>query len=120
MKILIVDDSRTMRMIIRRTMKEAGFGGHDVVEAANGVEALDVIDKEVPDLILSDWNMPQMTGIQLLEKLKGKNSKIPFGFVTSEGTDEMKGRASSLGARFYLTKPFTADAFAEQLQKFIK
>lgn len=115
MKILVVDDSKAMRLIVKRTLRQAGFGDHTVKEASNGLEALDIVDEWVPDLILSDWNMPEMNGIELLQKLNGDGSKVKFGFVTSEGTGEMRRKAAEEGALFLIAKPFKADTFAEVL-----
>lgn len=116
MKILIVDDSRVMRSIVTRTLRQAGFEEHDVVQAGNGVEALDVIAEEIPDLVLSDWNMPEMTGIELLRTLRDQGDATPFGFVTSEGSPEMRQRAEDAGAAFLIAKPFTPEVFAEALE----
>ena len=115
MKVLVVDDSRVMRQIVVRTLRQAGFGDLDIVEAANGAQALDVVPAEVPDLVLSDWNMPEMTGIELLAALRARGDDTPFGFVTSETSAEMRLRADAAGASFLITKPFNADAFAEAL-----
>lgn len=115
MRILIIDDSRAMRMIVRRTLRQAGYGAHDVAEAENGKQGYDEIHKQKPDLVLCDWNMPEMTGIELLEKLKSEGSSVKFGFVTSEGTQEMRNRASTAGALFLIAKPFTPDAFKSAL-----
>jgi two-component system chemotaxis response regulator CheY len=116
MKILIVDDSRVMRSIVTRTLRQAGFDEHDVVQAGNGVEALEVMADEEPDLVLSDWNMPEMSGIELLRALRGQGDETPFGFVTSEGSAEMRQRAADAGALFLIAKPFTAEVFAEALE----
>ncbi len=115
MKILVVDDSKTMRMIVRRTLRQAGYGSHAVEESANGKEALDSIKASHPDLVLCDWNMPEMNGLELLQALKAEEICVNFGFVTSEGTDEMRSTASENGALFLITKPFTADVFQEKL-----
>lgn len=115
MKILIVDDSRAMRMIVKRTLRQAGFGSHDLEEAGNGVEALETIRGAQPDLVLCDWNMPEMNGIDLLVKLNEEDISIKFGFVTSESTPEMRQRAKDAGALFLIAKPFTPDTFKEQL-----
>ena len=115
MKILIVDDSSVMRKIVLRTLRQAGFGGHDFSEAENGSDALQKIAAAQPDLILSDWNMPEMTGIELLETLNGDGKKIPFAFITSEATDQMKQQAHDAGATAFVTKPFTADSIAAAL-----
>jgi two-component system, chemotaxis family, chemotaxis protein CheY len=116
MKILVVDDSKAMRMIVTRALKStAAYGGATIVEAADGKQALDVIGSEQPDIVLSDWNMPEMTGIELLETLSAQGSSVTFGFVTSESTPEMHDRAMAAGARFLVTKPFTADAIERAL-----
>ncbi|UMG92955.1 response regulator [Nocardioides sp. TF02-7] len=85
MKILIADDSRVMRQIVIRTLRQAGHGGHDILEAENGRVALELVRSESPDLVLSDWNMPEMTGIECLTALRAAGSPVAFGFVTSEG-----------------------------------
>jgi two-component system, chemotaxis family, chemotaxis protein CheY len=115
MKILIADDSRVMRQIVTRTLRQAGFSGHDLVEAADGRQAYDLTISEKPDLVLSDWNMPEMTGIEVLRALRAGGVTVPLGFVTSEGTDEMRQMAEQAGALFLITKPFTADTFADVL-----
>ncbi len=119
MKILIVDDSKAMRMIVKRTLRQAGFGGHDVAEATNGAEALGQIQDARPDLVLCDWNMPEMNGIELLESLNRENIRLKFGFVTSEGTAEMRQRAAEAGALFLISKPFTSDHFQEALSSHV-
>lgn len=116
MKILIVDDSRAMRAIVRRALAASDtYAGAQVVEAADGAQALGVIAAERPDVVLSDWNMPEMTGIELLEALGASGSLPPFGFVTSESTPEMHDRAMAHGARFLVPKPFTPEALASAL-----
>ncbi|TIC83516.1 response regulator [Nocardioides sp. GY 10113] len=119
MKILIADDSRVMRQIVIRTLRQAGHGGHEIVEAENGRQALDMVTTEAPDLVLSDWNMPEMNGIDCLTSLRGAGSQVPFGFVTSEGSDEMRERAAAAGAAFLIAKPFTPEAFDEALRTVI-
>lgn len=114
-KILVADDSRVMRQIVIRTLRQAGYAGHDVVEAENGRDALEKISAEQPDVILSDWNMPEMNGIDVLDTLQASGSTIPFGFVTSEGSEEMRARATASGARFLIAKPFTPEHFSEAL-----
>ena len=115
MKIVVADDSRAMRMIVVRTLRQAGFGGHEVVEAENGREALELVGAHAPDLILSDWNMPEMTGIQFLQALRAQGNGTPFCFVTSEGSDEMREQAAASGALGLIAKPFTAEAFLDVL-----
>jgi two-component system chemotaxis response regulator CheY len=114
-KILIADDSRVMRQIVTRTLRQAGFGGHQLVEAADGQQALNTALAESPDLVLSDWNMPEMTGVEVLRALRAKGIQVKFGFVTSEGTAEMRRAAEEAGALFLITKPFNVDAFRDAL-----
>ncbi|MDO9380438.1 MAG: response regulator [Nocardioidaceae bacterium] len=116
MKILIVDDSRVMRHIVRRTLRQAGYGHVETVEAADGIEALAAVAAESPDLVLSDWNMPQMSGVELLQVLRGRGDQVDFGFVTSEGSAAMRERAAEAGARFVIAKPFTPDDLREHIE----
>ncbi len=115
MKILVADDSKAMRMIVVRTLRQAGLAGHDILEAENGKAAFDVARAEDVDLVLSDWNMPEMTGIELLTALRSAGSTVPFCFVTSEGSDEMRDLAQQSGAMGLIAKPFTPEAFADAL-----
>lgn len=117
MKILVVDDSGVMRKIVIRTLRQAGFGGHDIEEAANGVEALEKIEADTPDVMLTDWNMPEMSGIELVEAIKEKGLEIPFALITSECTTEMREQANGAGAIAFLTKPFTAESMESALAK---
>lgn len=115
MKILIADDSKVMRQIVQRTLRQAGFGHHDFVEAVDGAEGIDKVAAEAPDLVLSDWNMPNKTGIEFLRALRGSGNAVPFGFVTSEGSEEMRAEAKSAGAMFLIAKPFTPEHFEAEL-----
>lgn len=115
MKVIIADDSRVMRQIVLRTLRQAGFGHHDYVEATDGADAFDKVVAERPDLVLSDWNMPNKTGIELLRDLRGSGNAVPFGFVTSEGSEEMRETAQAAGALFLIAKPFTAEHFESAL-----
>jgi len=117
-KILIVDDSKAMRAIVRRHVSQAGFDSAEVSECENGQEALEAVRAARPDIVLSDWNMPVMTGIELLESLRAESIDVPLGFVTSESSDEFKERAFDAGAAFMITKPFTADDFTRCLAPF--
>jgi two-component system chemotaxis response regulator CheY len=112
-KILIADDSRVMRQIVTRTLRQAGFGDHDLVEAADGRQAYELVTTESPDLVISDWNMPGMTGVEVLRRLRASGNGVKFGFVTSECTPEMQQQAEEAGALFFIIKPFTAERFDE-------
>ena len=115
MKILVVDDSRVMRQIVIRTLRQAGYEDQEICEAGDGREALAMASSEHPDLLLSDWNMPEMSGIECLRALRAAGNDVPFGFVTSEGSPEMREQAAAAGASFLIAKPFTADDFADAL-----
>jgi two-component system chemotaxis response regulator CheY len=114
-KILVTDDSRVMRQIVIRTLRQAGYDDHDIIQAEDGREALEMVGSEKPDLVLSDWNMPEMTGIECLEALRASGSQVPFGFVTSEGSPEMRQKAANAGAIFLIAKPFNEDTFKDVL-----
>ena len=115
MDILLVDDSKTMRIILQRAIKQAGYRTLVVAEAENGVQALQKLQGQIPKLILSDWNMPEMNGIDFLREVRAKGSEVPFGFITSEASAEMKTVALETGANFMLTKPFTPDDIQDHL-----
>lgn len=115
MKIVVAEDSRAMRMIVIRTLRQAGLGGHEILEADDGREALELIGRHRPDLILSDWSMPELNGIELLATLRARGDTTPFCFVTSEGSEEMREQAAAAGALGLIAKPFTADAFVDLL-----
>lgn len=119
MKILVVDDSSVMRKIVVRTLRQAGFGGHDIEEAEDGADALAKIEADEPDLVLTDWNMPNMNGIELVRAMKDKSIGTPFAFITSEFTSEMKDQANEAGAVAFLTKPFTAESMESALGKIL-
>jgi len=110
MRILIVDDSKAMRSIVMRAVKAAGFEASTFREATNGAEALASIRAAPPDLVLSDWNMPEMTGIQLLQALRAEGNAVRLGLVTSESDPALRDQAIGAGAMFVITKPFTPDA----------
>ncbi|MFH0921425.1 MAG: response regulator [Fibrobacterota bacterium] len=115
-KILIVDDSPTMLRILVNTLEKAGYP--KIIQAENGLIALDLLAKDADiSLILSDWNMPEMTGIEFLTKVKSneKTKSIPFIMVTSRNVKEDILQAIKLGARDYIVKPFTVDAIKAKL-----
>jgi len=114
--VMIVDDSKAMRLIVRRTLRQAGYADLEVVEATNGKEALDLIVKDEPFLVLSDWNMPEMSGIELLTELRRRESKVRFGFITTEATAPMRDLASAGGALFLIAKPFGPEDFEKALK----
>ena len=121
-KLMIVDDSSTMRKIIKRVLRQAEVEVDNILEAGNGVEALEQLCAN-PDiaLILSDVNMPEMNGIELVKKVREDKDKmtLPIIMVTTEGGESMVETAISSGANGYVTKPFTPDTIRAALDPFI-
>jgi two-component system chemotaxis response regulator CheY len=115
MKLLVVDDSKAMRMIVTRTLRQAGIDGA-VTEASNGKEGLAAVRASAPDLILCDWNMPEMSGYEFLVELRKLGINTPFGFVTSECTVATRQQAADAGASFFIVKPFTPEQFKEAIR----
>jgi len=115
--VLLVDDSSTMRKIIGRSLRQAGIDFDNIFEAGDGLEALEVLEKEKVDIILSDINMPNMDGISFLrEKASRANMKnIPVLMISTETGDDIIGEAKSLGAVGAIKKPFTPDKVNEVL-----
>jgi two-component system chemotaxis response regulator CheY len=116
-KALVVDDSRAIRMILVRILKQIGF---EVQEAANGREALEVIEagNSGVGLVLADWNMPEINGLDLLKRLRGNPalSSLAVVMVTTETEIEQIAEAMEAGANEYVMKPFTQDILVEKLQ----
>jgi len=117
MKVLIVDDFATMRRILRNILKQIGFT--DITEADDGVTGLKELKKEKYDLVLCDWNMPEMPGIDLLKALKADEQlkNIPFVMVTAEAQKDNILEAVKTGVSSYIVKPFTAETVNEKLNK---
>ncbi len=119
MNLLIVDDSAVMRKLVRRGLRQAGFKDLDVQEAEDGVQALETIRGGGIDAVLADWNMPNMTGIEMLETLRSEERDTCVGFVTSEATGPMRQRADDAGAAFFVTKPFTPESLEAALSSIL-
>ena len=118
MKVMIVDDSSSMRMIVKRTLKQAGYD-MEFTEAEDGQIAYDTIHENDPELVLCDWNMPNMNGIEFLRKIRAEGNTVKFGFVTTESTGPMRAEAKDAGAQFLVAKPFTAESFEAALRPVI-
>jgi len=107
MKILVVDDSKAMRALIRRTLRGPRYDAANISEAENGREALDSIRASPPDLVLANFNMPEMSGIELCEQVHDDGLDVSFGFITSDDSEANVARARKAGARFVIGKPFS-------------
>ena len=116
-KILVVDDFATMRRILKGNLRQLGFS--NILEAEDGRLALEELKKNKVDLIISDWNMPNMTGLELLKAVRGDESlkQIPFVMVTAEGQKDNVMEAAKAGVSNYVVKPFTPDTLEEKLKK---
>lgn len=117
--IITVDDSSTMRRIIKNTLIKIGF--NNVLEASNGVEALDVISKNKVDLIITDWNMPEMDGLTFVKTIRSNSEydEIPILMVTTEAAKEDILMALKSGVNNYIVKPFTPDTLKEKVFKLL-
>ena len=115
--VLVVDDFATMRRIVKGVLKQLGFS--NIIEAEDGDLALRELKKEDVGLIISDWKMPNMTGLDLLKAVRGdkKLKDIPFIMVSAEGHKENVMEAVKFGVSNYLVKPFTPETFGEKLEK---
>lgn len=114
--VLTVDDSRVMRDLLRRALEPAGFR---VVQAVDGVDGLRVLDDERPDVIITDINMPNMDGFQLIEAVRGDASRprVPILVLSTESDDAKKARARSAGATGWIVKPFQPEKLVQAIRR---
>ncbi|KVV05337.1 MULTISPECIES: chemotaxis response regulator CheY [Pseudomonas] len=117
MKILIVDDFSTMRRIIKNLLRDLGFT--NTVEADDGITAIPILNTGSIDFLVTDWNMPGMTGIDLLRHVRAdeKLRSLPVLMVTAEAKREQIIEAAQAGVNGYVVKPFTALALKEKIEK---
>ena len=117
MKILVVDDFQTMRRIIRNYLRQLGF--NNVEEAEDGDVALEKLNEGQFDFVITDWNMPKMTGIDLLKKIRAENNfkNIPVLIITAEAEKENVVQAAQAGVNDYIVKPFTPEVLQAKIEK---
>ncbi len=115
MKVLLVDDSRTMRAIQRKILHSLGY--EDIAEANDGIEGLSQVVAEKPDLILLDWNMPNMDGLTFALKLRETRKDIPIIMVTTEAERTRVIEAIRAGVNNYVVKPFTPQMLTEKIEQ---
>ena len=123
MKILIVDDSSTMRRIIGNVVQQLGIAKGDFDEAEDGVVAWGLLQQNKYDVILTDWNMPNMNGLELVKKIRGEGSAhrgTPTVMITTEGGKGEVITALKAGVNNYIVKPFNAQTLKEKLDPFFK
>ncbi len=120
-KVLIVDDSATMRKIVKRKITEVGFTVDEFFEAGDGKQALEVVFNNSVDLILLDWNMPIMNGLEFAQSLKSLDlpEKIPVIMITTEGSPEKITEASTNGVDGFLLKPVTTESISDGLKNYL-
>jgi len=120
MKILTVDDFSTMRRIIRNMLRQLGY--NNVVEAEDGAEALSLLHREKVDFVISDWNMPNMSGLDLLKAIRADDNlkPLPVLLVTAEALKENVVEALKAGVNNYVIKPFTAETLKEKIDAIFK
>jgi two-component system chemotaxis response regulator CheY len=117
MKVLLADDSGTMRTIQKRCLNKLGI--EDIVDAEDGRQALDLFLKIKFDVVLSDWNMPNMDGLTLLKEIRQRDKQVPVIMITTEAERARVVMAIQAGVSDYLVKPFTPDGLNEKLQKWV-
>lgn len=115
MKIMLVDDSRTMRTIQARILTELGYT--DLVEACDGQDALSKLGAALPDLILLDWNMPNMDGLTFLKALRSSGRTMPVLMVTTEAEKTRVVEAIKAGVTNYVVKPFTPESLGARINE---
>ena len=119
MQILVVDDFSTMRRIITNVLRQLGFD--NIVEAEDGAKALHILEGEQVEFVITDWNMPQMSGLDLLKAIRGNDNAskkdIPVLMVTAEALQENIVMAAKEGVNNYIIKPFDAKTLAEKIDK---
>jgi two-component system chemotaxis response regulator CheY len=113
MNVLIVDDYQTMLRIIRNLLKQLGFNNVD--EATDGEMAMDLFGKKNYGLVVSDWNMEPVTGLEFLKTVRGKGSDVPFIMITAESKTENVLAAREAGVSNYIVKPFNAETLKTKL-----
>ncbi|HCR13396.1 chemotaxis response regulator CheY [Solidesulfovibrio sp.] len=117
MRILVVDDFSTMRRIIKNILRQLGF--NNIIEADDGSTAWETLNKDKIDFIISDWNMPNMPGIELLRKVRSSEefAALPFLMVTAEAQQENIIEAVQAKVSNYIVKPFTAETLGQKIDK---
>ena len=118
-KVMVVDDSSVMRQIIKNNLKQLGFELANLLDAEDGEEALQKINQGDVDLVISDWNMPKMTGIDFLKAIRSDEAlkELPFLMVTSEADKEKIMEAVQAGVNQYIVKPFNANQLEEKIKE---
>lgn len=122
LKALVIDDSRVMRSMVMDSLKKTNLGEFEFVEAGDGLEALTKFQADLPDIVFADWNMPKMTGIEFVRRVRASKSHdhIPIVMVTSEKTmGKVEEAIDRAGVNAYITKPFTVPELEKKLSRLV-
>jgi two-component system chemotaxis response regulator CheY len=121
-RVLIVDDSRSMRAFVRRVMELSGFELESCLNAANGADALALLNQQPVDIILTDINMPEMNGEDFVRQIGQQDElrSIPVVVVSTDGTQNRIRRLLDLGAKGYVVKPFSPEALRAELERVLE
>lgn len=119
MKILIVDDSGTMRAILKRSLLELGVKMDDITTAANGEAGLEAFKEGTFDVVMTDWHMPRMDGLELLKAIRAIDQDVPVIMVTTQGEEKHVQEANDAKATGFIVKPFSVETLASKLEKWV-
>jgi two-component system chemotaxis response regulator CheY len=117
-RVLLVDDSGTMRMIIRRSLESLGVNG--AVEAADGLQAIQLFRPGQFDLVLTDWKMPGKSGLEVVREIRQQDRAVPILMIATESDRSKVLEAIRAGVSDYLLKPFTTDSLRSKLEKYVQ
>ncbi len=119
-RVLFVEDSPTMRRIIMNSLRQVGF--NDIIEAENGTDALEKLAGKEIDLVVTDWNMPEMNGAELVKTLRSipEYAEVPIVMITTRGMKDDVMTAMKLGVNGYVVKPFTPDVLKQKLASILR
>jgi two-component system, chemotaxis family, chemotaxis protein CheY len=115
MKFMLVDDSSTMRKVQRRTLERLGFT--NIVDAEDGKQALDLLPTALPDVIITDWNMPNVNGLEFVKTVRQTDKKVPILMCTTEAEKSKVVEAIKAGINDYLIKPFTPEGLSAKIKR---
>lgn len=115
LRVLLVDDSAAMRKIMTCTLNQVGLDVGEVIEAGDGSEALTALARSPVDVVMCDWNMPHMNGLDFIVAARAQGHTLPIVMVTTEAGEERIQQAKTAGANAFVTKPFTTERLAEAL-----
>jgi two-component system, chemotaxis family, chemotaxis protein CheY len=117
LKVLVADDSGVMRKILIRALNNCGVD--NIVEAADGADAISRFGEQEFDLVMTDWNMPNKSGLEVLQSIRATGSKVPVIMITTEAESSRVKEAIAAGVNDYLAKPFETDMLKQKLDKFV-